>query len=73
MTFGIQNAQECAIILKLILRIVAHKVKKDREYRAEKEISLPRRRIQYALQTLTIDAFIQKLDQKAGTRYQLIF
>jgi Fic family protein len=39
----------------------------------EKEIALPRRTIQYALQTLTRDAFIQKLGQKAATRYQLIF
>ncbi len=39
----------------------------------EKEIALPRRTIQYALQTLTRDSFIQKLGQKAGTRYQLIF
>jgi Fic family protein len=39
----------------------------------EKEIALPRRTIQYALQTLTKEAFIQKLGQKAGTRYQLIF
>jgi len=39
----------------------------------EKGIALPRRTIQYALQTLTKKAFIQKLGQKAGTRYQLIF
>ena len=39
----------------------------------EKDIDLPRRTIQYALQTLTKKAFIQKLGQKAGTRYQLIF
>jgi Fic family protein len=39
----------------------------------EREISLPRRTIQYALQTLTKKAFIQKLGQKAGTRYQLVF
>lgn len=39
----------------------------------EKDLSLPRRTIQYALQTLTQKAFIQKLGQKAGTRYQLIF
>jgi predicted transcriptional regulator len=39
----------------------------------EKDTSLPRRTVQYALQTLTKKAFIQKLGQKAGTRYQLIF
>ena len=39
----------------------------------QKEIALPRRTIQYALQTLAKNAFIQKLGQKAGTRYQLIF
>jgi len=39
----------------------------------ERDINLPRRTIQYALQTLTKKAFIQKLGQKAGTRYQLIF
>jgi len=39
----------------------------------EKDIGLPRRTIQYALQTLTKKEFIQKLGQKAGTRYQLIF
>jgi len=39
----------------------------------EKDTSLPRRTIQYALQTLTKKAFIQKLGQGAGTRYQLIF
>ena len=39
----------------------------------EKDISMPRRTIQYALQTLTKKAFIQKLGQGAGTRYQLIF
>jgi len=39
----------------------------------ERDINLPRRTIQYALQTLTKIAFIQKLGQKAGTRYQLIF
>jgi Fic family protein len=39
----------------------------------EKDTNLPRRTIQYALQTLTKKAFIQKLGQGAGTRYQLIF
>jgi len=39
----------------------------------ERDTSLPRRTIQYALQTLTKNAFIQKLGQGAGTRYQLIF
>jgi DNA-binding IclR family transcriptional regulator len=39
----------------------------------EKDTGMPRRTIQYALQTLTRKAFIQKLGQKAGTRYQLIF
>ena len=39
----------------------------------EKDTRLPRRTVQYALQTLTKKAFIQKLGQKAGTRYQLIF
>lgn len=39
----------------------------------EKDIDLPRRTVQYALQTLTKIGFIQKLGQKAGTRYQLIF
>ncbi len=39
----------------------------------EKDTRLPRRTIQYALQTLTKKAFIQKLGQGAGTRYQLIF
>ena len=34
---------------------------------------LPRRTAQYALQTLTKRAFIQRLGQKAGTRYQLVF
>ena len=38
-----------------------------------KDTGLPRRTVQYALQTLTKKAFIQKLGQKAGTRYQLIF
>jgi len=39
----------------------------------EKDTGLPRRTIQYSLQTLTRMEFIQKLGQKAGTRYQLIF
>jgi Fic family protein len=39
----------------------------------QKDTRLPRRTVQYALQTLTKKAFIQKLGQKAGTRYQLIF
>ena len=39
----------------------------------EKDTSLPRRTVQYALQTLTKKAFTQKLGQGAGTRYQLIF
>jgi len=39
----------------------------------EKDIARPRRTFQYALQTLTKKEFIQKLGQKAGTRYQLIF
>jgi Fic family protein len=39
----------------------------------EKDTRLPRRTVQYALQTLTKKGFIQKLGQKAGTRYQLIF
>jgi Fic family protein len=39
----------------------------------QKNTDLPRRTIQYALQALTKKAFIQKLGQKAGTRYQLIF
>ena len=39
----------------------------------EKDTGTPRRTIQYALQPLTPKAFIQKLGQKAGTRYQLIF
>jgi Fic family protein len=37
------------------------------------ETSLPRRTVQYALQTLTKKEFIQKLGQGAGTRYQLVF
>jgi Fic family protein len=37
------------------------------------ETSLPRRTVQYALQTLTKKGFIQKLGQGAGTRYQLVF
>ena len=39
----------------------------------EKDTNLPRRTVQYTLQTLTKKAFIQKLGQGAGTRYQLIF
>ena len=39
----------------------------------QKDTRLPRRTAQYALQTLTKKAFIQKLGQGAGTRYQLIF
>ena len=39
----------------------------------EKDTGLPRRTVQYSLQTLTKKEFIQKLGQKAGTRYQLIF
>jgi len=39
----------------------------------EKDTRLPRRTIQYTLQALTKKAFIQKLGQGAGTRYQLIF
>ena len=39
----------------------------------EKETDLPRRTIQYALKTLSQKAFIQRLGQGAGTRYQLIF
>ena len=37
------------------------------------ETNLPRRTVQYALQTLTKNEFIQKLGQGAGTRYQLVF
>jgi Fic family protein len=39
----------------------------------EKDTELPRRTIQYALQTLTQKVIIQKFGQGAGTRYQLIF
>jgi hypothetical protein len=39
----------------------------------EKDSGMPRRTVQYALRTLTKKAFIQKLGQGAGTRYQLIF
>jgi len=39
----------------------------------EKEAVMPRRTIQYALQTLTKKTFIQKLGQGAGTRYKQIF
>ena len=39
----------------------------------EKDTDVPRRTIQYALKTLTEKAFIQKLGQGAGSRYQLIF
>jgi Fic family protein len=39
----------------------------------EKDTGISRRTVQYALQTLTKKEFIQKLGQKAGTRYQLIF
>jgi Fic family protein len=38
-----------------------------------KDTGIPRRTVQYALQTLTKKGFIQKLGQGAGTRYQLIF
>ena len=37
------------------------------------DTGLPRRTVQYALQTLSKNAFIQKLGQGAGTRYQLVF
>jgi Fic family protein len=37
------------------------------------DTGLPRRTVQYALQTLTKKEFIQKLGQGAGTRYQLVF
>ena len=37
------------------------------------DIRLPRRTVQYALQTLTKKAFVQKLGQGAGTRYRLVF
>ena len=37
------------------------------------DTGLPRRTVQYALQTLTKNSFIQKLGQAAGTRYQLVF
>lgn len=39
----------------------------------ERETGIPRRTVQYALQTLTQKKLIQRLGQKAGTRYQLIF
>jgi Fic family protein len=39
----------------------------------EKDTGIARRTVQYSLQTLTKMEFIQKLGQKAGTRYQLIF
>lgn len=39
----------------------------------EKDTGIARRTVQYSLQTLTKKEFIQKLGQKAGTRYQLIF
>jgi Fic family protein len=39
----------------------------------QKDTGTPRRTIQYALQTLTKKALIQKLGQKAGTCCQLIF
>ena len=39
----------------------------------EKDTGIPRRTVQYALKTLTQKAFVQKLGQGAGTRYQLIF
>ncbi len=39
----------------------------------ERETSIPRRTVQYALQTLVKKEFIQKLGKRAGTRYQIIF
>ena len=39
----------------------------------EKDTDMPRRTVQYALQTLTKKALIHKLGQGAGTRYQLTF
>jgi len=39
----------------------------------EKDAPMPRRTVQYALQTLAKKGLIQKLGQGAGTRYQLIF
>ena len=39
----------------------------------QKDTRLPRRTVQYTLQTLPKKAFIQKLGKGAGTRYQLIF
>ena len=39
----------------------------------EASIKLPRRTIQFALHTLTNQAFLQKLGKAAGTRYQLVF
>ena len=39
----------------------------------EMQTQIPRRTVQHALQTLTKMTFIQKLGQRAGTRYQLIF
>ncbi|MBW2408712.1 MAG: Fic family protein, partial [Deltaproteobacteria bacterium] len=38
-----------------------------------KDTALPRRTVQYALQTLAKNEMIQKLGKGAGTRYQLIF
>ena len=39
----------------------------------QKDKGMPDRTIQYVLQTLTQKVFVQKLGQKAGTRYRLIF
>lgn len=38
-----------------------------------KQVSLPRRTIQYALKTLTLEGFLQRLGKGAASRYQLIF
>ena len=38
-----------------------------------KDTALPRRTVQYSLQTLTKNEIIQKLGKGAGTRYQLVF
>lgn len=39
----------------------------------ETNTELPRRTIQFALKTLTTQAFLQRLGKGAGTRYQLVF
>lgn len=68
------NRQGLAQSAEKVLRCFkANPEKRLQVIEIEKETSLPRRTIQYALKSLTEKGFLQRLGSGAGSRYQLLF